>query len=296
MSIRRWFWLPAVLALAADLLSKQLIFACLGLSPQVRPDDILDWASLCARLKTEGPSEQPSVGKRVWALLPPSAREAVVGATLGNALDASQQAEVLSALNTVMSQRDLLWYASPGDAASLSRLLPDEPQGVPEDRIEKINRLVLEMAYPRELSSRLLPHLKADPLLRERHAFLSPLLALQLERNTGGVFGVLRGKGELFMILTVVALGAVFWMLRKAQPGQRLLPLALGLVAAGAIGNLVDRVWFGYVRDFLYVEIINWPAFNIADSCICVAAGLLVIEIFRAEVREKREGKAVAKH
>ncbi len=295
MSIRRWFWLPAALALAADLLSKQLIFAWLGLSPQVRPDDVLNWPRLCARLKAEGPSEQPSAGRRVWALLPPSARAAVGGATLGNALDASQQADVLSALNAALSQPDLVWGASLQDTASLSHLLPHESQELPEDRIRKVNRLVLEMAYPQEISGRLLPHLRADPLLRERHALFSPLLVLQLERNTGGVFGVLRGKGYLFILLTVVALGAVFWMLRKAQPGQRLLPMALGLVAAGAVGNLVDRVWFGYVRDFLYVEIINWPAFNVADTCICVAAGLLVIEVFRAEAREKRKEKTCPK-
>lgn len=123
---------------------------------------------------------------------------------------------------------------------------------------------------------------------RLRHAILEPLLVLQLERNTGGVFGILRGKGYVFVILTLAALGAVFWMLRKAEPGQRILPLALGLVAAGALGNLVDRLWFGHVRDFFYVEIINWPAFNVADACICVAAGLLVLEVVRAEARERR--------
>ncbi|HUT36482.1 MAG TPA: signal peptidase II [Planctomycetota bacterium] len=133
-----------------------------------------------------------------------------------------------------------------------------------------------------------LSQLPPDAHGRLRHPVLEPLLVLQLEKNTGGVFGLLRGKGYLFIVLTLVALGAVVWMLRKAEPGQRLLPVALGLVAAGAVGNLVDRVWFGYVRDFLYVEIINWPAFNIADTCICVAAGLLVLEIFRVEAKEKK--------
>jgi len=296
MRIRPAFWVTAVLALAADLLSKQLIFACLGLSPQLSPDEVLNWPSLCARLRTEGSSEQSSVGKRVWALLPPSARAAAVGSALGKAPDASQQAEILSAFNAVMCERDLVRDASLRDIAPLSNLLPHESQEVPQDRIQKLNRLVLEMAYPREIANRLLPQLKADPLLRERHSILAPLLVLQLERNTGGVFGVLKGRGYLFVILTLLALGAVFWMLRKTTPRQRLLPIALGLVAAGALGNLVDRLWFGYVRDFIYVEIINWPAFNIADTCICLAAGLLVIEIFSAEARDKPEAKGEAKH
>ena len=122
-----------------------------------------------------------------------------------------------------------------------------------------------------------------------RHVVLGPWLVLQLERNTGGVFGVLRGKSYLFVALSVVALGVVAWMLRGVKPGQRLLPAALGLVVAGALGNLFDRVCFGYVRDFIYVEIIHWPAFNVADACICIAAGLLAIEILRAEVGERRE-------
>ncbi len=140
-----------------------------------------------------------------------------------------------------------------------------------------------------------LSRLAPDGHGRLRHAILEPLLVLQLERNTGGVFGILRGRGYLFVVLTLAALGAVAWMLKKSGPQQRLLHVALGLVAAGALGNLVDRLWFGYVRDFIYVEIINWPAFNIADTCICVAAGLLVIEVFRTEAREKSEARAEPK-
>jgi len=133
------------------------------------------------------------------------------------------------------------------------------------------------------------------PTRGQRLPILPPWLVLQREENKGGVFGILQGKGYIFVLLTVVALVAVFWMLRKAESRQRLLPLALGLVAAGAVGNLVDRLCFGYVRDFIFVEIIRWPAFNIADTCICVAAGLLVIEIFRAEAREKQQGAGGAK-
>ncbi len=136
--------------------------------------------------------------------------------------------------------------------------------------------------------------LEPDAANRLRYPILEPWLVLQLAENTGGVFGILKGRSYVFVALTLAALGVVFWMLRKAEPGRRLLPIALGLVAAGAIGNLVDRLCFGYVRDFIYIEAINWPAFNVADSCICVAAGLLVIEIFRSEKREKQEGKGAA--
>jgi len=127
------------------------------------------------------------------------------------------------------------------------------------------------------------------PALSQRFDLLPPLLVFELHKNTGGVFGVLQGRSHVFVVLSLCALGAVAWMLRGAKPGQRLFPAALGLVAAGAVGNLVDRLWFGYVRDFIYVEIIRWPAFNIADTCICVAAALLFLEVVRAELRERKE-------
>jgi signal peptidase II len=116
---------------------------------------------------------------------------------------------------------------------------------------------------------------------------LGSWLVITTQRNRGGVFGILQGKGYLFVLLSVVALGVVAWMLRQTAPGHRLLPLALGLVVAGAVGNLFDRLFLGYVRDFIYVEAIRYPAFNIADSCICVAAALLIIGVF---TEEKKDG------
>ena len=119
-----------------------------------------------------------------------------------------------------------------------------------------------------------------------RQPLLGAWLVLQLQRNHGGVFGILQGKGYVFVLLTAVALGFVAWMVRKARPDQRLLHLALGMVTAGAVGNLCDRVWFGYVRDFIYIERIHYPAFNLADACICVAATILFIEILREGRRD----------
>lgn len=119
----------------------------------------------------------------------------------------------------------------------------------------------------------------------QRIELLGSWLVLVMQRNRGGVFGIMQGKGYLFVILSVIALGVVAWMLRQAGPKQRLLRVALGLVVAGALGNLYDRLMLGHVRDFLYVEAIRYPAFNLADTCICVAAGLLILSVFR-------EGKA----
>jgi signal peptidase II len=122
-----------------------------------------------------------------------------------------------------------------------------------------------------------------------RLPLLGRWLVFQIQRNHGGVFGILQGRGYIFVALSVVALGAVLWMLRNTKPGQVWMCAALGLVVAGALGNLYDRLAFGHVRDFIYVEIINYPAFNVADMCICTAAGMLVIEIFREAAEEKRK-------
>jgi signal peptidase II len=131
-----------------------------------------------------------------------------------------------------------------------------------------------------------------EPVENHRLTLLGRWLVFQLQRNHGGVFGILQGRGYIFVVLSIVALGAVLWMLRNARHGQVWMRVALGLVVAGALGNLYDRLVFGFVRDFIYVEIINYPAFNVADMCICTAAGMLVIEILREAAEEKRKKRA----
>lgn len=125
----------------------------------------------------------------------------------------------------------------------------------------------------------------------QRLPLIGSWLVLRLQYNPNGVFGVrLPGGAATFVVLTLVALGVVGWMLRSTRPDQRLMQVALGLVAGGAVGNLADRLWIGAVRDFIYVEKINYPAFNLADSCICIAAALLIVEIYREQTQATREG------
>ncbi|MGQ9647397.1 MAG: signal peptidase II [Thermodesulfobacteriota bacterium] len=114
-------------------------------------------------------------------------------------------------------------------------------------------------------------------------------------RNPGGAFGVLGGvKGALgsalFLILSLVAIGVILVFFFKTKEHEDLLSLAFSLVLAGAIGNLIDRFRFGEVIDFLdfYLFSFHWPAFNIADSAICVGMGLIVLEIFLRDRKKKR--------
>jgi len=102
-------------------------------------------------------------------------------------------------------------------------------------------------------------------------------------RNKGAIFGVFShpDKPLVFVLLTVaslIALVFVVYYFYKTPASERGLKLALSLILAGALGNLVDRIFRGYVIDFLdfHIKTRHWPFFNVADSCITIGAVLLL--------------------
>lgn len=108
-------------------------------------------------------------------------------------------------------------------------------------------------------------------------------------KNTGAAFGFGADgpawfRQIFFLALPVIFCGWIFWLLIKTLKGPFFISLAYALIIAGAIGNLIDRFSLGYVVDFLMFywkdESNHFPAFNVADSCITVAAGLLIIDFF----------------
>jgi len=116
-------------------------------------------------------------------------------------------------------------------------------------------------------------------------------------RNQGAAFGILRDSSIRLPFLVAVSLVAVVVVLivyRKLRPDQQLAAAALSLVLSGAVGNLIDRVRLGEVIDFLQVHWYQhaWPAFNVADSAICIGVGLMAIDMYREEKKKKR-GEAV---
>ena len=122
--------------------------------------------------------------------------------------------------------------------------------------------------------------------LYERVAVL-PFFNLTLAHNTGAAFSFLAGAGgwqRWFFVLLAVVISTVLviWMKRLAATA-RVEAISLALIIGGAIGNVIDRLIYGYVIDFLdvYVGTYHWPAFNIADSAICIGAILLIIDSFR---------------
>ena len=109
---------------------------------------------------------------------------------------------------------------------------------------------------------------------------------LRYSENPGVAFGMLQSMSGGRIVLTLMAVAAfalVIFYLRKTDAGATRLQVALGLVGGGAIGNLIDRVTYGRVTDFIvwHVKDHEWPAFNIADAALCIGVALMVIDMVR---------------
>jgi len=116
---------------------------------------------------------------------------------------------------------------------------------------------------------------------------------LVLAHNTGAAFSFLSDAGGmqrwLFSVIAVVASVWIVWLLRR-HSAQTLFALALSLILGGALGNLIDRIAYGYVVDFLsfHWDEHYFPAFNLADSAITCGAFLMILDSFK----ERKHGSA----
>ena len=109
------------------------------------------------------------------------------------------------------------------------------------------------------------------------------LLNILRSKNEGVVFGLFPGKTNAFIVFSAIAIVVILFIYIKSDKTIFISNLALGLVLAGAMGNLWDRIWFRSVRDFIDLHIgdkYHWPTFNIADSLICVGILILVFTSF----------------
>ena len=84
------------------------------------------------------------------------------------------------------------------------------------------------------------------------------------------------------LIAIIVSIGIIIWLLKLPRKNNNLMGSGLSLVLGGALGNLYDRLTHGYVVDFLdfYIGPYHWPAFNIADSAICIGAAIVILKSF----------------
>jgi signal peptidase II len=112
-------------------------------------------------------------------------------------------------------------------------------------------------------------------VLGDPHPLIGNAIRLTRVHNTGGAFGVLAGNPLVFIIVSFVIAVAVLVAFIVLRGRRTVLRLALVLVFVGAVGNLIDRLSVGYVVDFF--EIVGFPVFNVADSCVTVGAILIVL-------------------
>lgn len=116
-------------------------------------------------------------------------------------------------------------------------------------------------------------------------------------RNPGAAFGLFTGGPELvrlsfFIGVTLVAVAIIVQFYRHLAPGDRYSALTLGLILGGALGNLIDRVRYKEVVDFLHFRLWSgyaWPDFNLADSFIVVGVAMLLLELLASEAENRGE-------
>ena len=115
-----------------------------------------------------------------------------------------------------------------------------------------------------------------------------PFLQLVSVRNEGAAFGMFSGLGNpVFIVVSLVAITVVFFLLLTSKEDR----WGLALILGGAAGNLIDRIVFKKVTDFidLFAGRFHWPAFNVADSAICIGIGLMALELLKGDRKKLKD-------
>jgi signal peptidase II len=127
----------------------------------------------------------------------------------------------------------------------------------------------------------------------ESYAVIDGFFNLVYVMNPGAAFGFLANMSETFRYIffigiTLVVILCIIYYIVKSKQQNRLMVISLALIFAGAVGNLIDRVRFGAVVDFLdvYIGTAHWPAFNVADSAISIGAMLMIWEMIMKREKE----------
>ena len=97
--------------------------------------------------------------------------------------------------------------------------------------------------------------------------------------NTGTAFGLFKGINFVFILFSILVIFGIFYSSRKIKESQSLMIFSLGLLLGGTVGNLIDRIVYGFVIDFIDFKI--WPVFNIADSAVTVSVAFLIVILWR---------------
>lgn len=117
------------------------------------------------------------------------------------------------------------------------------------------------------------------------------VLNLTYVENTGAAFGMLSNSRWIFMVASILIIIILVAYILIAKPKSKATLISLGMICGGGIGNMIDRIFKGYVVDFIDVTCINFYVFNIADSFVCVGCALLVLFLIIEEVKTRKAKK-----
>lgn len=120
----------------------------------------------------------------------------------------------------------------------------------------------------------------------------SGVLHLTYVENKGAAFGMLADHRWIFMTVSTVAIIGIALYLYSGRNTSKLFTSALMLIVSGGIGNMIDRIALGYVVDFIDFALIDFAVFNIADSLVCIGAGLLILSLILDIINETKLAKA----
>jgi len=134
--------------------------------------------------------------------------------------------------------------------------------------------------------------LAANKLVGESIVLIPNVFELTYVENRGAAWGIFEGRTNFLLLMTFIAMLVVVIFIFKIPKDKKYtwLRLSLVLIVAGGIGNFIDRIVLGYVRDMLHFTLIDFPVFNIADCCVVIGAGLLmflILFIFRQHLMHK---------
>ena len=116
--------------------------------------------------------------------------------------------------------------------------------------------------------------------LNESIPIIKNILHLTYITNTGSAFGLFKGLNWFFILFSIIVVIAIFYYLKKAvKNNEKLTQFAVGLLLGGTIGNLIDRIAYGAVIDFIDFRI--WPVFNVADSAVTISVVLLITLLWK---------------
>ncbi len=135
---------------------------------------------------------------------------------------------------------------------------------------------------------------QSNMLVGETIPVWPPIVSIHYIRNPGAAWGILDQAHWLLVLVALAVIAAVIWIERRYRPGA-LVSVGLALLLGGALGNLFDRVFSGTVVDYVYLQFINFPVFNLADVCIDLGVILLLWRSLRTDKQPKTSAGDVKK-